>query len=260
MRSIILATTSILFLLAFFSPVNAQAVLEQCSVPTVNIENTVTGSNTHVEMTYSFKCNAFDSYKGQITRMIFILPYVDINGLKASDSYGSLDVLEGPPYVMSRSTMTETSIGVVFRKGLRATDANTSYDITVEFDTYGLISKSSSDYTTKPGDLAANTKVTIVTAAVTEATLVPGNVDFSLVLPGNAAIETIVPEACSFQANKVSCTALTQEEFDEVEITWTKTGFEGWTDTIQEYTDRLMPKVTDQIGGLLSKVLGFLNK
>ena len=191
--------------------------------------------------------------------MLITLPLTDVNNVKASDAFGSMDVLEGPEYVKATTGSDGTKIGVIFRRGLLVSEDEARYDVAIEFDTDALVDKAEDTYSVKPGLLKANPKVTIVTSGLTETVMPVSLFDFSLDLKEGASVTQVKPAVCGIDASDVECDSLSGEQLESLEIKWTGGGT-GWGDKIQGYTEKYLPTVKNFFGGLVEKVKGIFNR
>jgi hypothetical protein len=234
------ALVLLVFLALFVSAANAQMIGDYCSVQGVDVDTVVESyGSAHVKMTYHFECGGASAYSGQVTKMLITVPYTGIDNLEASDSLGSMKVLEGPEYVKATEEVAETTIGAIFRKGLVIDAVSNAYDLSIEFDTITLVETMDSTYSMKPGGLGATPKVTIVGTGVTETTLPIAVLSFDVTLPEKTAIEQITPSVCQFQGNKVSCSDVSADDFDALEIRWKKTGPTLFGENLNEYMDKV---------------------
>ena len=250
------ATLSIAFLasLMILSAANAQLVGDQCTVDIVDV-NIEYDTSAHVKMTYNFACQGNAENVGQLTKMLIKLPLGEVENVKASDSYGALDVLEGPAYVKTVSTADETSIGVMLRKGLIITLDEEKYALTVEFDAPTLVEEGEEEYILAPGVLAADPQTTIITEGITTTKIPVSMYNFKLGLY-EASIKEVGPSVCEIKESDVVCGGLNKESFEELGIKWTQTGGPArkWSERIKDYTKKYIPT----FGGTFKKIFGKL--
>ncbi|MFO7872303.1 MAG: hypothetical protein R6U26_01520, partial [Candidatus Undinarchaeales archaeon] len=198
----------------------AQFAGDYCTIGTVDIENSVVSSGVHTKMSYEFTCSDASANSGQITKMLIKVPFTGIQNLEASDSYGTLDVLEGPEYVGKTESETDSTIGVIFRKGLLIENETNSYKLALEYDTASLVSTSESGlFTLKPEGLGSTPKITIISKGVTETTISIENIDYKLILPEGSSIQKTT-KGCNIDGGTIVCTGLTPEKLNSVEVQW----------------------------------------
>ncbi len=237
----------------------AQFVGDYCTVGTVDIENSVVSSGVHTKMSYSFTCSGAASYSGQITKMLIKIPFTGIENLEASDSYGTLDVLEGPEYVGKTESETESTIGVIFRKGLLIENKTNSYTLTLEFDTNTLISTSENGISTvKPDGLGPSPKITIVSKGITETTLSVDKNNYNLELPEGASIQKTT-KGCNIDGGTIVCTGLTPKELNSVEVQWE--GGSGETDiSLETILNKLLNKGKESAPSIVNLVKNLVKR
>ena len=259
----VLIIGTILLIIAIFlgiiSDANAQFVGDQCSVGTVHVENSILSSGIHTKITYPFSCSNASSYEGQMTKMIITVPYADISGVSATDQYGSMKVLEGPTYIKSESTETDTTIGVIFRKGLLIANEDNSYTLSIEFDSNALAKEdSNSVMSLTPKGLVPNPKVTIISKGITETTIPVENVEYKLVLPDGASVQKIT-SGCQLDNNVITCQNLKPDDLSTIEIKWTSGSITQnpikIVNNIKNKVVKFLPGFSDTFNNLLNKIL-----
>lgn len=221
MKRLLIGGIICLILIALLTAgVNAQLIQDSCSVKNVKIENEIVSAGAHSKINYNFECSGASSYQGQVTKMLVTLPYKGVKNLEASDSYGSMEVLKGPKYTGLSEDETESTIGVMFRKGLLIRNQTENYKLTIEFDTTELVSTSESGVSTlKPEGLASSPKITIIAKGVTETKLPVQKVDYKLNLPEGAAVQKTT-KGCKINEGVILCEDHTPEELNSVEVKW----------------------------------------
>jgi len=252
-RAILLS--ALLASLLLLSAAHAELAGDYCTVGSVGV-NVKYDTSAHVKMTYYFACEGEEEDVGQLTRMLIKLPLGSVQNVKASDSYGELDVLEGPDYVKAVSTVDETNIGVMFRKGLLITMEEKKYPLTIEFDAPTLVKVGENDHTLEPGVLAADPSTVIVTNGITTTRIPVSEYDFKLELY-DANIKEVSPSVCEIKESDITCSDLDKEKFEEVKIKWGQEASptQEWSERIKDYTKRYVPTIGGTIKKLFSGLL-----
>ena len=218
MKAAILALVVLASLILAAVPVSAH--VEPCLLTNVKVANDVSGEAQHTKTTIKLLCTGEEEVDEQVTKLVYKIPFADVQNFEASDEFGSLKVLEGPDYASAKTAGKETTIGVIFRKALVLSDVEKTYAVNFDFDSASLVSSAGENsYSTKPGNLLAMPKLTIVSRGVTEALLPVEKVDYELVLPEGASVQNL-PEGCSLSNGKVACSQITFEQFGKLEVKW----------------------------------------
>ncbi len=258
MKRAIFALAVAIGLLLIAQPIHAQ--FEPCSLSKIKVVSDATKTDVyHAAISFDFACAGAEKEQGQMTRFIYKVPLTDITNFEASDSLGSLKVLEGPEYATVSTGTKESTIGVIFRKGLLITDSNTTYRLNVDFDSASIVGIGENETAIKPGNLVRSPKVTIITTGITETTYPIEKIDYELDLPADSSVKQL-PSGCSINAEKVFCTGLTQEEFNALEIKWVKTeGIgAGLVEKIRSIFSKYGPQTTSAIKTIADKITSLI--
>ena len=239
----------------------AAAQFEKCSLDTVKVVNDFSAdSKMHSRTTWTFSCQNSTRNFGQMTKLIYTVPLTETSNFEASDSLGTMKVLEGPEYATAVTTAKGSTIGAIFRKPLLITDESTSYGITVEFDSSSLAGTGENGTSSiMPGKQIANPKVTILTTGITETVYPVEKVDYELNLPSGSSVQTVSIGGCAIKGGNIICQNLNQADFNSLEIKWAKPeGVGGLLRKIKENIGNLLPGLTNVFKGLgnsLSKLI-----
>lgn len=259
MKKIALALAAAIMLVLIAQPINAQ--IEACSVGAVNVLTDASVPEVHHQVIWNFVCSGDMHDYGQVTKMLYTIPITGITNFDASDSFGSLKVLEGPQYAAVAQGAKQSTIGVIFRKGLQITDANTSYAITVDFDSAEPLKSMGNDtFAIKPQNMVASPKVTIITAGITETAYQLNTVNYVLNLPQDTSVKTL-PEGCHIKSGNVYCPSLSKDELSSLEITFSKSAGAGSViEKLRQIASKFLPAgknifklVTDRISSIIGK-------
>ncbi len=259
MKKLVLPIAFLISLFLVAMPVAAQA--EKCALGTLNVANDVSAIDArgHSKTSFLLSCENTTKDFGQVTKVVYNVPLTDITSFEASDSLGTMKVLEGPAYATVTAGAKESTLGVIFRKPLLITDVETSAVFTVEFDSFELIGVGENGtYSISPGKQVSNPKTTIITNGITESTYTISKVNYELSLPTDASVQTM-PTGCVLQGGKVKCQGLNQTDFNSLKIDWSKPQSAGGILTlIKNKVSGLLPGITNLFKGISSKIMNLI--
>jgi len=239
----------IVFLIAT-SAAHGQLLTDLCRVSTVDATTIIEGDTASVKTTYHFDCDSSDEDVGQVTRMLVTLPFTDLKQVEASDSLGALRVLEGPEYVYVQKGITDSTVGIIFRKGLLLTDRSTEYDLSLEFQTDSLVRTKADFKTLEPGKIINIPKVAIVSTGMTDTTLEINTINYELSIPSTTAFEEVEGESCDISGGSLDCEGMTLQEFKELDVTLKITGEETIFDSFKNIGDKVSGTFKNLFGSI----------